>query len=67
MPVGPGGAPGHPGRGAAGRRGREGAYHVVAGVLPASGLMIDFDRLARYYDLEHADYVDDLPMYAGFA
>jgi len=23
--------------------------------------------LARYYDLEHADYVDDLPMYAGFA
>jgi SAM-dependent methyltransferase len=29
--------------------------------------MIDFDRLARYYDLEHADYVDDLPMYAGFA
>ena len=29
--------------------------------------MIDFDRLAHYYDLEHADYVDDLPMYAGFA
>lgn len=29
--------------------------------------MIDFDRLARYYDLEHADYVDDLAMHAGFA
>jgi SAM-dependent methyltransferase len=29
--------------------------------------MTDFERLARYYDLEHDDYVDDLPMYAGFA
>jgi SAM-dependent methyltransferase len=29
--------------------------------------MTDFDRLAQHYDLEHADYLDDLPMYAGFA
>jgi SAM-dependent methyltransferase len=29
--------------------------------------MADFDRHARYYDLEHEDYQDDLPMYAGFA
>jgi SAM-dependent methyltransferase len=29
--------------------------------------MTDFERLARYYDLEHDDYVDDLPMYVGFA
>ncbi len=29
--------------------------------------MTDFNRLARYYDLEHADYVDDLAMHAGFA
>jgi SAM-dependent methyltransferase len=29
--------------------------------------MTDYDALARYYDLEHADYQDDLAMYAGFA
>jgi SAM-dependent methyltransferase len=29
--------------------------------------MTDFDRLALYYDLEHDDYVDDIPLYAGFA
>src|SRR5438874_13780015 len=29
--------------------------------------MTEFDRHARYYDLEHEDYQDDLPMYAGFA
>jgi SAM-dependent methyltransferase len=29
--------------------------------------MTDFDRLALHYDLEHDDYVDDIPMYAGFA
>jgi SAM-dependent methyltransferase len=30
-------------------------------------LMSDFDQHARHYDLEHQDYQDDLPMYAGFA
>lgn len=29
--------------------------------------MSDWDRHARYYDLEHEDYQDDLAMYAGFA
>jgi SAM-dependent methyltransferase len=29
--------------------------------------MTDFDRLALHYDLEHDDYVDDIPMFAGFA
>ncbi len=29
--------------------------------------MSEFDRHARFYDLEHEDYQDDLPMYAGFA
>lgn len=28
---------------------------------------IDFDLLARYYDLEHADFDDDLAIYLGFA
>jgi SAM-dependent methyltransferase len=30
-------------------------------------LVSDWDRHARYYDLEHEDYQDDLAMYAGFA
>ncbi len=30
-------------------------------------LVTAFDRHARYYDLEHEDYRDDLPMLAGFA
>jgi SAM-dependent methyltransferase len=29
--------------------------------------MTEFDRLARFYDLEHADCREDLAMYAGFA
>lgn len=29
--------------------------------------MTDFDRLARYYDLEHEDWRQDLDVYAGFA
>jgi SAM-dependent methyltransferase len=29
--------------------------------------MAEFDRHARYYDFEHADYQEDLAMYAGFA
>lgn len=29
--------------------------------------MTEFDRHARFYDVEHADYEDDLAMYAGFA
>ncbi len=28
--------------------------------------MTDYAALARYYDLEHADYQEDLAMYAGF-
>lgn len=29
--------------------------------------MTDYEALARFYDLEHSDYDEDLPMYAGFA
>jgi SAM-dependent methyltransferase len=36
---------------------------VTSPLLPAP----DFDRFARFYDVEHDDYRDDVPMYAGFA
>jgi SAM-dependent methyltransferase len=39
----------------------------VPSSTPDPGPAEAFDRLARHYDLEHADYVADLPMYAGFA
>ena len=29
--------------------------------------MRDFDAFARYYDLDYGDFLDDLPMYLGFA
>ncbi len=36
-------------------------------MCPSSAPGADYDRVARLYDLTYADFVDDLPMYQGFA